>query len=67
MRQRIDNSWDNVNDDGTIQPCASLTAEDNTNPPLLHAVLLPDKPASYREAVKLTHKDEWDDAMQEEM
>jgi Reverse transcriptase (RNA-dependent DNA polymerase) len=66
-RQQIDNSWDDVNDDGTIQPRASLTAEDNTDPPLLHAVLLPDEPASYREAVKSTHKDEWDDAMQEEM
>jgi Reverse transcriptase (RNA-dependent DNA polymerase) len=50
-----------------IQPCASLTAEDNTDPPLLHAILLPDEPASYCEAIKSTYKDKWDDAMQEEI
>jgi Reverse transcriptase (RNA-dependent DNA polymerase) len=50
-----------------IQPRASLTTEDNTDPPLLHAVLLPDEPASYCKAVKSTHKDEWDNAIQEEM
>jgi hypothetical protein len=66
-RQQINNSWDDVNDDGTIQPCVSLTTEDNTDPPLLHAVLLSNEPASYHKAVKSTHKDEWDNAMQEEM
>jgi Reverse transcriptase (RNA-dependent DNA polymerase) len=68
-RQRIDNSWNDVNDDGTIRShnLVTLTAEDNEISPLLHAVLLPDEPASYREAVKSTYKDDWDNAMQEEM
>jgi hypothetical protein len=57
----------NVNDDGTIQPHASLTTEDNNDPPLLYTILLPDEPASYHEAIKLTHKDKWDNAIQEEM
>jgi hypothetical protein len=65
MRQQIDNSWNDVNDDGTIRShnLVTLTAEDNEISPLLHAVLLPDELASYREAVKSTHKDDWDNAM----